>query len=193
MGVQNPLHAYLQPVLQELYGDRTLALLVARDPRDICTGKNQGQFHALRDVQAGCDGLNSSCVGDCFDWWAGFWRDLFLGDGSMTRFLVIRIEDLVTPNPKRSSTSINALGCIARQLGMKYSREPAVQALSEMHVHASSYLGTKRLMEAPNQTRAAISAVAAPGRTHLHTIMQLLGYGIDGYHLIQPGSTRVCQ
>eukprot|EP00401_Gymnodinium_catenatum_P009888 CAMPEP_0117585810 /NCGR_PEP_ID=MMETSP0784-20121206/68361_1 /TAXON_ID=39447 /ORGANISM="" /LENGTH=288 /DNA_ID=CAMNT_0005386817 /DNA_START=276 /DNA_END=1142 /DNA_ORIENTATION=+ len=43
-GYKNPKHAYLLPVMDEAFGGKQKILMVARDPRDICTAVNQGQL-----------------------------------------------------------------------------------------------------------------------------------------------------
>merc|ERR1719401_1348932 len=52
-GWKNPKWIYLMPVLDSLFGRKQQMLAVARDPRDICTGKNNEQFMRLGEMVKG--------------------------------------------------------------------------------------------------------------------------------------------
>jgi len=43
-GFKNPKHVYVMPVMDEAFQGKQQVLAVARDPRDLCTAENQGQF-----------------------------------------------------------------------------------------------------------------------------------------------------
>jgi len=180
-GFKNPRHLYLQPVLQDLYGNQTLAVLVARDPRDICTGDNQHQYDTyLTESIDAQDGLPSSgSILSCYEWWAHTWTGVLEGDGAMERTVVVRIEDLVLPS---LDTSLGVLGCVTKQIwGLgAYGRDVARDALIYSHSFNASYGGGKLALKEKLKTESEFAAVAN-GSPELTRISRALGYRIEAY------------
>ena len=143
---KNPRHLWLQPVLQELYGNATLAVLVARDPRDLCMSHQQKKNDGGTGG-GGASGRFSASLDDlepCLAGWARTWSGILEGDGAMARFAIVRIEDLVVPDPSApGAASLDVLSCVTRQVhGMKrFTLGAAAHALGTMHSHSSSYGG----------------------------------------------------
>lgn len=113
-GFKSPRTVFLLPVMEEAFsepvaaGPRTTYLLVARDPRDICTGSNTQQFElygAYFDVGVDADEARTIAQSElasvaCFKFWAKLWRQVLpsLGGTAVTdasSIVVARIEDLV--------------------------------------------------------------------------------------------------
>ena len=158
---------------QELYGNATLAVLVARDPRDICTGNNQGQWHEI-------GGGHKNDLAPCLAWWASTWSRILEGDGAMARFAIVRIEDLVLPDPTaRGAASVDVLACVTRQVhGMKgYTLPTAVRALGTMHNHSASYGGSD-LTKAARLRLEQKFADTVERSPQVGRIAEALGYGL---------------
>jgi len=178
-GFKNPRQIYLQPVLQKLYGKKTLSLMVARDPRDVCNGKNQMQYKEFGD-------------GPCYDWWARVWLNFLEGDGAMERLAVVRIEDLVMPDPGAESQSLQILSCIARQIkNGTSSGQDAVRELSTMHTFTDSYMGSG-LDTHDKAVRERQFARAFENNHDVAKAARMLGYNKDAYQLNAPSDGRVC-
>lgn len=48
-GYKNPRHLFVLPVVDKAFRGEQKMLAVARDPRDLCSGRNQGQYHLYGD------------------------------------------------------------------------------------------------------------------------------------------------
>lgn len=131
-GFKNPRHIYLLPVLEQLYAAATMPVVVARDPRDICSGSNMGQYDELRRY---------GHFRDCYSWWASVWSDVLEGDATR-RIVIVRIEDLVLPAPRDSLNVVTCLAHYARLTPMNTTA--ALQELQHMHTFASSYGGRRK-------------------------------------------------
>ena len=185
-GFKNPRHIYLLPVVERLFGAATTPLLVARDPRDICSGTNQDQYVAFTR-------LFSGVFGDCFGWWASTWRDVLEGDAA-ARFVLVRIEDLVLPGPPRGgvplrspSEGLGVVECIARhaRLGSP-DAQTASRELTYMHRFASSYAGARRTLATRKKLVERTARGGSASQLQLQHAMQLLGYSPRVYATALP-------
>ena len=216
-GFKNPRHVYLLPVIEHLYAAATMPILVARDPRDVCTGSNTGQFNELRRYGR---------YNDCFAWWASTWSDILEGDGAK-RFVIVRIEDLVLPEPRADGASMAVVHCLAKHAKLgDINTTTALSELQVMHGFAGSYGGSRH----SSSTRQALITRTAPyvpgsqpskpawhswfwrssssngggggGNTTtssdtVQRVMRLLGYSLSAYSTQAPAFTpsahkRVC-
>ena len=112
-------------------------------------------------------------------WWARTWSGILEGDGAMARFAIVRIEDLVLPDPSApGAASLDVLSCVARQVhGMKgYTQGAAVRALGTMHSHSASY-GGGDLTEAAKLRLSKKFAAAVERNPQVGRIAGALGYG----------------
>lgn len=184
-GFKNPRHFYLGEVIAAAFGGRTKALLVARDPRDICSGDNQKQLHLF-----GSSLWEDGDARDCWTFWARAWR---LALSKFKSFAVVRIEDLTTPEPVEGSTSWQKAQCLLGYTSMQHSHVPAkqmLQALGDMHDYASSYLGNGRSEEIREYLESQVRW--HPNASLIHPVMRELGYDLDGYGLTKPELVSLC-
>jgi len=181
-GFKNPLHVYLQPVTQAIFGASAVGVLVARDPRDICSGHNQGQWHHL----------GSARFASCLLWWGSLWKDVLVHDGSMQRFVVVRIEDLVMHDPQRSNKSLEVVACMADAIGLHYTSEAVRAELAVSSSYNRSYFGGHMTA---GERQKWIDKTATT--TSIHLPMRLLGYDVSAYTVTHPtfqprASQQIC-
>lgn len=139
-GWKEPHFIYLLPIMQEAYKGRTKFLVVARDPRDMCAveegekAPGDGQeFENYGDLVASKD--------DCWAWWANTWNMVLDGYEANPNFAVVRIEDLVLPNPKESNSSREVLRCVMRHVGLKEKPEGLSATLASLTRDGALELG----------------------------------------------------
>mmetsp|Transcript_48024 Transcript_48024/g.139090 ORF Transcript_48024/g.139090 Transcript_48024/m.139090 type:complete len:390 (-) Transcript_48024:61-1230(-) len=115
-GYKEPHYIYLLPVINEVFGKGTENVVVARDPRDICTNDMQDQmlFYAKYFVH----GFRFNSMDDCFTWWGNVWQQILDVHEKEPNFHIVRIEDLVVPQPS-SKKAQSVLGCLLKHSGLK--------------------------------------------------------------------------
>jgi len=118
-GFMSSRQVFLLPALVEAYRSPlavgpaavTTLLVVARDPRDVCTAENMQQFELFAPLlNIGISSSEASEIAQarlpstaCFRFWAKSWRQVLpslggqatVSDSNTTRLVVVRIEDLV--------------------------------------------------------------------------------------------------
>eukprot|EP00416_Gambierdiscus_australes_P035834 CAMPEP_0171106222 /NCGR_PEP_ID=MMETSP0766_2-20121228/64301_1 /TAXON_ID=439317 /ORGANISM="Gambierdiscus australes, Strain CAWD 149" /LENGTH=381 /DNA_ID=CAMNT_0011567269 /DNA_START=65 /DNA_END=1210 /DNA_ORIENTATION=- len=127
-GFKEPHYVWLLPVMDVAYKNHTHYLVVARDPRDICTNKLQDQYKAYAP---------SIGAQDCYTWWATLWQNLLDAYEAEPRFAVVRIEDLVLHRPK-SAAAYNVMRCLVNFTGMEPAWPEMHEALSMMRLESVS-------------------------------------------------------
>mmetsp|Transcript_46122 Transcript_46122/g.86424 ORF Transcript_46122/g.86424 Transcript_46122/m.86424 type:complete len:364 (-) Transcript_46122:33-1124(-) len=186
-GIKVPSHFYLLPVYDEVFNHSVKYLMVARDPRDACTNDNQRNFHLYGPYLAGTK--NGT---DCWRFYSAFWTTVFNNYEFDPMFKVVRVEDLVVPEPTGVSPVLN---CMADFAGLsRPSPELAVDILSEAHEHNDSYMGHHYNMT--DEERASTEAELFGQVKHdkqLQTVLSKLGYGFEHYELKTPTSSSVCK
>jgi len=119
-GFKEPHYAWLLPVMDEAFYNLTKYLIVARDPRDICSNSLQDQFEKYGQYMG---------QPDCYKWWSGYWSHLLDAYEHDARFAVVRIEDLVVPDPRLSLKAVETLNCVITHIGMQVKTPELVSAL----------------------------------------------------------------
>jgi len=137
----------------------TLQLVVARDPRDICTGTMQMDFKMYGQVMGFPvdDALYRKQPADCLVWWGQLWSQVLPSLGGTaaasasnnTRIAVVRIEDLVgaglnaTANALSTGEMVPLVRCILSLLGLDQETAAADIAaqIGILQEHVGSYGG----------------------------------------------------
>uniref|UniRef100_A0A7S1WWR6 Protein-tyrosine sulfotransferase n=1 Tax=Alexandrium catenella TaxID=2925 RepID=A0A7S1WWR6_ALECA len=134
-GWKEPQFVYLMPAMQRAYFNHTKFLLVARDPRDICTipDGDAGQLKNYGDLFGDQT--------DCYGWWAKVWNMVLDEYEGSSQFAIVRIEDLVAPDPGSSNSSREVLKCVLRYVGLKEQPEGIASALASIAGNMSVQLG----------------------------------------------------
>lgn len=214
-GWKEPHWGWMLPVMDSAYELQTKYLIIARDPRDICTGDMQDQFHEYGEML---------WIDNCHEWWAGYWNQLLNNYENTDRMRVVRIEDLVVPEPGRESTSLEVLQCVLKHVGLAAEGSAVVNALTELrgnfgsllyrspgrepgsehelddelreldgfHNHTGSYMGKKK-----GQSEAVRKQQEHEMRDKIdppvvHETMRRLGYDPMRFGLLKPASPGVC-
>merc|ERR1719491_2848238 len=111
--------------------------MVSRDPRDTCTNQNQRNFHLFGPFVDG-----SKRGTDCWGFYASIWTQVFELYETDPRFKVVRVEDLVVPDPTQETLPTPMLNCMADFVGLpRATPEVALDILSESHQYNTSYMG----------------------------------------------------
>ena len=194
-GYKGPRKIYMLPVLQEAWTslNRTQLVLVARDPRDICSGDNQQQFKATK----GHYGIKDKDTAACLEWWATVWSNVLpeLGGQALTgsaasQLVVVRVEDLVLPDVQ---VALPLAECMVRAATGKAPQTASlITALYEMHAHGGSYGGGLDHVRGDTALRKRVTAAATQSASALR-VMELLGYAPRRYGVTTPNSSRVLQ
>jgi len=214
-GYKEPHYAWVLPVFDEAFENRSHYLLVARDPRDICSNDIQDQFR-LYGWQMGIE--------DCYEWWARFWDELLNRYENSSHFRVVRIEDLVMPEPTWDGASMAALRCAVNHTGMvpdwsatakalvevrmiggesllqtslmrdpqHVKQEEALESLKTFHDHTSAYMGHHDGFDEAKRQQLVEAVVKRRGDPRLHRTMRRLGYSPDRFELLRAISPSVC-
>jgi len=139
-GYKNPDHIFLLPVLDKAFNHHAKYLIVARDPRDVCTAKNQFQFsHWGKNVLQGQ-------TDDCYQFWAMTWKEVLRNYGRSKKARIVRIEDLVMPDPSKSDISKKTLKRTLKFIGVGKKWHPIQlnaqlnAQLKEMHKYKGEYM-----------------------------------------------------
>eukprot|EP00908_Phaeocystis_cordata_P002997 Transcript_13242.p1 GENE.Transcript_13242~~Transcript_13242.p1 ORF type:complete len:366 (-),score=43.33 Transcript_13242:218-1315(-) len=195
-GFKGPRKIYMLPVMQEAWKaskKQTQLVLVARDPRDICSGDNQQQFKATK-LHYGIRGNDATA---CLEWWAAIWSNVLPELGgeahapsaslAPSQLVVVRIEDLVLPGVK----ALPLAECMLHGASVPSpSREGLATTLHEMHKHSGSYGGGLDHVGGDTVLRANVVAAAAKSEA-AQRVMELLGYTSPRYGTTTPTSDRV--
>jgi len=181
-GYKNPFHIFLLPVLDSAFERKTKYLLVARDPRDAASAHNQFQFEYFGRAMSLNDGK------DRWDYWADVWKMVldYYEDSDHAR--VIRIEDLVMPDPETNSKLYKV--CDFMQLPL-CSQDKVVTALTKMHSFKSEYMGHHYQETAQDRQRLVNEVLARRDQGYLFECMGRLGYKVNEFGLTSPTSKLV--
>mmetsp|Transcript_150035 Transcript_150035/g.264810 ORF Transcript_150035/g.264810 Transcript_150035/m.264810 type:complete len:367 (+) Transcript_150035:77-1177(+) len=185
-GMKDPVQPWLLPAFDEVFENHTKYLMVVRDPRDMLTNSNQNMFMNLGSFH-----MKSS---DPLDFWTRAMTqimDLYEED---PRFQIVRVEDLVMPDPATDESSARVLACLAEFAGLPPPSPDASRAvLTEMHKHRGSYMGQHGGLD--SDSRAVLEwdvAARLEAQPQLARLMKRLGYHSKHYGRIQPQSSRIC-
>jgi len=143
-GYKNPRHSYILPALFGAFGSNTAMIFVVRHPYDICSGRNQKQFHSygLNFASARTDSQGNWVAPSCMEFWFEATRQILsLIEKHPGSARIVRVESLVLGSSKQR----NATGkCIADVVGYRYDHNAAREATSIMSQHKKSYGGQSR-------------------------------------------------
>merc|ERR1719277_1692335 len=116
---------------------------------------------------------------------ATVWASVFREYGEDDRLLIVRIEDLVMPNPTTTNTSQQVLKRMMEHgAGISPSAEQLQEELTETHKHVESYMGHHYNMTA--DARKLLEEEVASYTGAVHDMMHALGYHKDHYGLVEP-------
>lgn len=185
-GLKSPGQYYLLPGYDTVTSNTTKFLFVARDPRDLCTHEPDGLHNATEKMiqwfgiyQAGTE--NGT---DCYGYWASSLEDTLNIYETESRFKVVRIEDLVAPDPRVDSTSVNILKKLADFVGLPRptDEDAANFLLAHMHPYNTSYQGYHYDMTDQNRTEKQVEfAKHAMEHPRELVLMNKLGYRMQTY------------
>jgi len=128
-GFKEPHYTYLMPVMDEAFHGHTNYIIVARDPRDICSNWIQDQFL----IYGAFFNVRTTDVHDCYYFWASFWSMVLAAYDASPRFKIVRIEDLVLPDPRREEASLSALRCALQHTGLQPSWSSLQSAQAQLY------------------------------------------------------------
>jgi len=180
-GYKQPYHILLLPVLDSAFERKTKYLLVARDPRDSSSAHNQIQFRSFRH--------SVNDVKDRLDYWADVWKMVldYYEDSDHAR--IIRIEDLVMPDPETNSNLYKV--CNFMQLPQPYcSQDKVVTVLRKMHSFSGEYMGHHYEFTSSDR-ETLVNKVLAKTNQGLFESMDRLGYNVSEFGLTHPSSKIV--
>jgi len=205
---KNPAHFMQLPVMDAAFQKQAKFLAVSRDPRDICTGDNQNQLGKFGNLVLK-DGwvdkrLNKENGGasnrktfrrqqakrhDCPLYWAKVWN-ASMSNYNDERLKVVRIEDLVVPNPTKRSRSFSVMRCVLNHVELASPSSTVLSALRSMHKFRVAYLG-ERL---DHKKKASLEGEFATrfDEPLIHEMMEEIGYNTWRYALKPPRSKHVC-
>mmetsp|Transcript_891 Transcript_891/g.1842 ORF Transcript_891/g.1842 Transcript_891/m.1842 type:complete len:346 (+) Transcript_891:1-1038(+) len=188
-GFKNPRHAYLMPVMDVAFHSKHKVVMVARDFRDLCTADNTGQYGTYGEIVLG-ELVDEKSLAQCMRFLASVWASVLQEYGDDENFLVVRIEDLVMPDPKASNTSQLILKRIMEHAAdISPSTEQLQEELKEPHAHRDSFMGHHYGMTLAERTTLEIKTASYTGE--VHEMMKALGYHTHHYGLIDPSHPRV--
>lgn len=200
-GYKNPAHFMLLPIIDAVFHSGQRFLAVARDPRDVCMGDNQGQLGSYGALVLK-DGIQDALHGtkrerrevayshDCPLYWATVWNASF----SLYRhrqLKVVRIEDLVVHSPTKSSRSYSVMECVLEHARLSPKPHKVLSALNKMHAFAGSYMGG-HFDSLSERTTVEERFSTRTDKPIIHTMMSVMGYGTDHYSLLRPTDKHVC-
>jgi len=219
-GYKSPRQIFMLPAMDEAFSSAvgpasTLQLVVARDPRDICTGSNLMEFKMYASSMGfAVDGaLYKHQQSDCLLWWGELWGQVLpsLGGEAVpsasitSRIAVVRIEDLVGAPINTSAAALRAdeitpvVRCMLKLLGIQggsaFGADLQAQ-VAPLQEHVSSYGGGKK--HATEQMRDSIELLVASHDSvsggsfrRVHAAMAALGYNIGKYGRGTPAAREV--
>lgn len=186
-GYKNPRHALLFPVMDTAFQDKSNYLAVARDPRDLCTAKNEGMFETFGHVING-----KPLAEDCLLFWANTWSDFLRVYDPGTRLLVVRIEDLAVKEPSIDNNAYDVAQCVLEYIGLHPAADSIRGALQSLQEHQSSYMGHHYNFTDSQRLELESYVASRTQPALIHEMMWQLGYSPYRYQLLQPRSKRVC-
>jgi len=178
-GYKNPDHIFLLPVIDAAFEQKSKYLIVARDPRDSCTAHNRGQLHHY-----GTHFLDEQQ--DCWQFWAKVWDSVLNTYEHDHRVKVVRVEDLVMPDPTRNSISFAKLQQVVDFMNISPTEEEMIAELQGMHAYQDSYMGHHYNMTDEDRQSLLSDIAARPDNTMLFKSMRRLGYSTSGYEVTTP-------
>ena len=194
-GYKGPRKIYMLPVIEEAWTSlaSTQLVLVARDPRDICSGNNQQQFKATKHHY----GIAEKDTAACLEWWAKVWSNVLpelggkaLSTAAAKQLTIVRIEDLVLPDVQ---VALPLAECMVRPaIGKAPVMSSLITALYDMHAHGGSYGGGLEHVGGDISLHRRVTAAATQSTAALR-VMELLGYAPKRYGVTTPNSSRVLQ
>jgi len=186
-GYKNPDHIFLLPVLDKAFNHTAKYLIVARDPRDVCTAENQIQYNTWgkQVLQGQTD--------DCYQFWAMTWKEVLDNYGSSNAVKVVRIEDLVMPDPSRSTISKKTLRRTLRFIGISPKPRRIKAKLKQMHKFAGEYMVHHYDMTDEDRQKLLLQVSSRPQTDNdlLFDIMGQLGYNTSKINLTTPKAGMV--
>jgi hypothetical protein len=126
----------------------------------------------------------------CMEFWASVWSSTIKEYADSATFRIVRIEDLVVPNPVTSIRSTETLELIMKYVGISSDSATMQAELEHAHSYKDRYMGQREEWSA--QDRATLEAETAsmmPGL--VHEVMLALGYNLSHYGLVTPAYTHV--
>jgi len=155
--------------------------VVARDPRDSSSAHNQFQFESFGDeLKAGKDRL---------DYWADVWKMVldYYEDSDHVR--IIRIEDLVMPDPEANSKLYKV--CHFMQISQYCSQHQVNTVLTKMHSFSGEYMGHHYEFTSRDRETWVNKVLAKRNHKDLFESMDRLGYNVSEFGLTHPASKIV--
>jgi len=187
-GYKNPDHVVALPVMDNAFQNKTKYLLVARDPRDICTAHNQAQVNLFKTYFQGAG------HDDCYQYFATLWRRVLGAYRGSGRVKVVRIEDLVRPPDAHESRpkARRVVKDMLRFLGISKKSKAAIDhQLNLMHKYKDEYGGHHYSMGPDDRDRILLQVSQRRNNKDLFNAMSLLGYHRGKFLLTQPKSAMV--
>lgn len=211
-GWKEPQYIYLMPMVDAAFKGETQIVAVARDPRDACSAN----FMKLDQYYEYGHFFLNGMPKNCFNWWGELWEHVLDHHEGSPNFHVIRIEDLVLPEPY-SPKALSTMRCLLQLSGLQpafnasgqeghtmvnvtvkskakvVTKQNAVKRLKIFHKRRKSYQGHHRHLteEKRRELEEAVRNQTMPAS--LHRAMRRLGYSIDGYGLTEATSPSVCK
>lgn len=180
-GYKNPDHIFLLPVVDAAFDYQPKFLIVARDPRDSCTAHNQGQYDKYKQHF-----FNEGEQQDCWQFWARVWDRVLNTYEHSQRVAVVRIEDLVMPNPDADPTSLMKLEQVMSFMGIDPTEENMIAELKGMHAYNETYMGHHYNMTEEDRHHLLGEISSRHDNTLLFKSMRRLGYSTSGFELTVP-------
>jgi len=174
--------------MDEAFHNKTKYLIVARDPRDICTAHNQGQVNAFKQYFRG------GGHDDCYQYFATLWRHVLGAYHGSDRVKVVRIEDLVRPPDAHESRpkARRVVKDMLRFLGISKKSKAAIDhQLNLMHKYKGEYGGHHYDMGPDDRDRILDQVSHRRNSKQLFNAMSLLGYHRRKFKLTKPKSAMV--
>ena len=217
-GYKSPRQIFMLPAMDEAFSSAvgptsTLQLVVARDPRDICTGSNLMEFKMYASSMGfAVDGaLYKHQQADCLLWWGELWGQVLpsLGGEAVpsasitSRIAVVRIEDLVGAPINTSAAALRAdeitpvVRCMLELLGIQDTAGADLQAqVAPLQEHVSSYGGgekhaTEQMRDSIEILLASHDSVSGGSFSRVHAAMAALGYNVGKYGRGTPAAREV--
>lgn len=185
-GFKNPQQSLIFPVSEYLFENRTKLLLVVRDPRDICTARNQRMFDTFCSSILGrvCDST------DCYSFWAKLHKNMLSAYSDSGIVKAVRIESLVSPISPGTVVRQTA-ECISSFAGLQPDENKIGSVLNTMSEHRDAYMGHHY-----GQTSRDRDELVNATRNHhdplVGDVMKQFGYSPDEFMLIKPSAGIVC-
>eukprot|EP00747_Dinoflagellata_sp_TGD_P131557 gnl/TRDRNA2_/TRDRNA2_174983_c0_seq1.p1 gnl/TRDRNA2_/TRDRNA2_174983_c0~~gnl/TRDRNA2_/TRDRNA2_174983_c0_seq1.p1 ORF type:complete len:332 (-),score=30.64 gnl/TRDRNA2_/TRDRNA2_174983_c0_seq1:151-1146(-) len=204
---KEPHLIYFLHLLDDISQNRTKIVLLARDPRDLCneptmeSGFRDMVYHLMYKGVAVTDMIKwnftdrwygegrKELLENCYLTWAELWSRVLKYYHRDSRFVVVRIEDLVMPEPVVNGPSYVSLMCVAAHAGLHPSDDAMLVALRSMHKYRRSYMGQKKYAKTSVIEDNFALRTSPPV---IHDTMNMLGYRLKSFGLDAPTYRNVC-